>query len=282
MANHIPAYLVGGEFDIFQRGEPINYAELQNAWDHRSATAPMRPGQRTTGRYQLIDGPWEHLNGSSVNVDPLELEWFDTWLKHERTGMARTRTPLHYYDLGSGRFDETTTYPFTGATPTRLYLGAGGRSHGARRALGAHGLAPPLSAWRDVRRRPSAPSDERHDRLEPQRRCLRTSDRPVVDGRHLDPRRHSPDCWLRAPTTISSPRPARGRSATPRRRSPTPRPSPDRSPRPCTPARPPRDRARRRARGRDAERRLVPADRGRAARIAAGGRSQPLLDGRAA
>ena len=125
VANHIPAYLVGGEFDIFQRGEPVNYAELQNAWDHRSPTGPMLPHQRTTGRYQLIVGPWEHLNGSSVDVDPLELEWFDTWLKHEHTGMARTPTPLHYYDLGNGRFDETTTYPFTGARPTRFYLGTG-------------------------------------------------------------------------------------------------------------------------------------------------------------
>ncbi len=125
VANHIPAYLVGGEFDIFQRGEPVNYAELQNGWDHQSVTAPMRSGQRTTGRYQLIDGPWEHLNGSSVDVDLLELEWFDTWLKHERTGMANTPTPLHYYDLGTGKFRETTTYPFTGAVPTRLYLAGG-------------------------------------------------------------------------------------------------------------------------------------------------------------
>ena len=64
VANHIPAYLIGGEFDIFQNGEPVNYAELQNAWDGRSTTAPMVSGQRTTGRYQLIVGPWEHLNGS--------------------------------------------------------------------------------------------------------------------------------------------------------------------------------------------------------------------------
>ena len=91
----------------------------------------MVSGQRTTGRYQLIVGPWEHLNGSSVDVDPLELEWFDTWLKHERTGMARTPTPLHYYDLGSGQFDETSTYPFTGASPTRLYFGAGGTLTGS-------------------------------------------------------------------------------------------------------------------------------------------------------
>ena len=43
VANHIPAYLVGGEFDIFQHGEPLNYAELQNAWDqpqrHRADAA---------------------------------------------------------------------------------------------------------------------------------------------------------------------------------------------------------------------------------------------------
>jgi putative CocE/NonD family hydrolase len=125
VANRIPAYLVGGEFDIFQRGEPMNFAGLQNAWDGRSTTAPMRPGQRVTGRYQLVDGPWEHLNGSSVDVDRLELEWFDTWLKGEKTGMARTRTPLHYYDLGRKHFVETTTYPFTGAKPTRFYLGDG-------------------------------------------------------------------------------------------------------------------------------------------------------------
>jgi uncharacterized protein len=126
VANHIPAYLIGGEFDIFQNGEPLNYAELQNAWDGRSVTAPMQSGQKTTGRYQLIVGPWEHLNGSSVDVDPLELEWFDTWLKHEQTGMGGTSTPLHYYDLGSGQFDETSTYPFTGATATRLYFGPTG------------------------------------------------------------------------------------------------------------------------------------------------------------
>ena len=126
VANGIPAYLLGGEFDIFQNGEPLNYAALQNAYDHRSPTAPMLPGQPVTGRYQLIDGPWEHINGSSVDVDPLELEWFDTWLKGEKTGMATTPTPLHYYDLGTGNFDETTTYPFAGSAPTTMYFGAGG------------------------------------------------------------------------------------------------------------------------------------------------------------
>ncbi len=126
VANHIPAFIVGGEFDIFQNGEPLNYAGLQNAWAHRSVNAPMQPEQRTTGRYQLIVGPWEHLNASTVDVNSLELEWFDTWLKHKHTGMGSTPTPLHYYDLGTGTFDETTTYPFTDSAPTKFYLGANG------------------------------------------------------------------------------------------------------------------------------------------------------------
>ena len=125
VASGIPAFLVGGEFDLFQRGEPLNYAALQNAWAGRSTTAPMAAGQPVTGRYQLIDGPWEHLNGSSVDVDELELAWFDQWLKGEQTGIGSTPTPLHYYDIGTGQWSETTTYPFTGASGQRLYLGAG-------------------------------------------------------------------------------------------------------------------------------------------------------------
>lgn len=141
VANRIPAFLVGGEFDIFQHGEPLNYAAFQNAWADRNVNAPMRSGQPVTGRYQLIDGPWEHLNGSSVGLDYLELEWFDTWLKHEHTGMASTPTPLHYYDLGTGNFDETTTYPFSNAKATQLFLGAGNTLSGRPGAAGSTSIA---------------------------------------------------------------------------------------------------------------------------------------------
>ena len=206
-ANHIPAYMVGGEFDIFQNGEPVNYAELQNAWAHRSTTAPMQPGQRTTGRYQLIVGPWEHLNGSSVDVDPLELEWFDTWLKGEKTGMARTHTPLHYYDLGSGAFHETSTYPFTGATPSRLYFGAGGTLTSAAPSGSGSGTSsspipglplptPPVPLPTPSVALPTPPRraahaarrDCRHARVEPERRAVRAPAGPVVDGRPVGPR----------------------------------------------------------------------------------------------
>jgi putative CocE/NonD family hydrolase len=136
--NNIPAYMVGGEFDLFQRGEPLDYSGLQNAWAGRSVTAPMLPNQQVTGRYQLLDGPWTHLAGSSLDIAPLELEWFDTWLKDKPTGMDRTPTPLHYYDLGTEAFTEHAQYPFPNATPTRYFLNRANR--------GSLTLTPPSAA----------------------------------------------------------------------------------------------------------------------------------------
>jgi putative CocE/NonD family hydrolase len=131
VANHIPAYLVGGEYDLFQRGAPLNYAGLQNAWAGRPVTAPMIPGQRVTGRYQLLVGPYTHLAAAaSRQFDQLELEWFDTWLRGEDTGMAGAPDPLHYYDLGTGRYVRARTYPIAATTPTTLYF-SGRRSGSA-------------------------------------------------------------------------------------------------------------------------------------------------------
>ncbi|HEY8301131.1 MAG TPA: CocE/NonD family hydrolase [Jatrophihabitans sp.] len=123
VANGIPAYLVGGEYDLFQRGEPLDFSGLQNAWAGRSVTAPMSASQPVTGRYQLLDGPFTHLSGSTAALDPLMLEWFDTWLKGRHTYMAQTPTPLHYFDLGANRYTAHQRYPFANAHPTRYWFG---------------------------------------------------------------------------------------------------------------------------------------------------------------
>jgi putative CocE/NonD family hydrolase len=93
----------------------------------------MLPGQKVTGRYQLLDGPYTHLGaaiGTTSALNRLQLEWFDTWLKGAHTGMDRTPTPLHYFDLGTAHYAETTSYPIEGATPTTFYL-SGARSGSA-------------------------------------------------------------------------------------------------------------------------------------------------------
>jgi len=128
--NRIPAFMVGGWYDLFQRGELLNYSGLQNAYDGRPVSAPMLPDQRLTGRYQLLMEPRYHLTccdppAAAVDDNDLQLEWFDQFLKGENTGITNTTDPLHVYMLGTGKYVDTRTYPFAAATPTTLYLGAG-------------------------------------------------------------------------------------------------------------------------------------------------------------
>jgi putative CocE/NonD family hydrolase len=124
--DHIPAYLVGGWYDIFQRGEPLNFSGLQNALVGRSIYGPMSPTRVSSPRYQLLMGPWYHLTtGTGVNLEALELSWFDRWLKGERTGIDVTRTPAHLYLLGADRYVNQTQWPPASLRPTTWYLGPG-------------------------------------------------------------------------------------------------------------------------------------------------------------
>jgi uncharacterized protein len=124
----IPAFLIGGWYDLFQRGELLNYSGLQNAYDGRPVLAPMSPTQPVTSRYQLIQGPWYHVTAGmgldyhGLDLNGLELAWFDHWLKGVDTGITDTTTPLHLEDLATGAYADVARYPLDQATPTTYYL----------------------------------------------------------------------------------------------------------------------------------------------------------------
>jgi len=125
--NGIPTMLVGGWSDVFQRGEPLNYAGLQNAAAGRPVDLPMDPTQKADGRYQLVMGPWFHLAAVGVETLPeIALRWFDRWLKGQDTGIDRTTTPLHAFEVGSKRWVDTSAYPFKGVHIDRLFMQGGG------------------------------------------------------------------------------------------------------------------------------------------------------------
>ena len=128
----IPAFVVGGWYDLFQRGELLNYSSFQNVFNHRPMLGPMSPTEPVTTRYQLLQGPWYHvtagmgLNYHGLDLNGLELAWFDHWLKGVDTGITDTATPLHLEDLSNGGYREVSRYPLNQTTPTTLYLGSGG------------------------------------------------------------------------------------------------------------------------------------------------------------
>jgi putative CocE/NonD family hydrolase len=127
VANGIPAYLVGGLYDVFQRGEPLNYAGLQNAWAGRPVGAPMDSRQKVTGRYQLLMKPQYHttVDAGPPDLDSLQLQWFDRWLKDQDTGIERTDTPLHVVEPDGTRRD-LARFPAPQAQVHTYYLAPDG------------------------------------------------------------------------------------------------------------------------------------------------------------
>ena len=108
-------YLVGGLYDVFQRGEPLLYSGLQNAAAGRNVDAPMPPGRAASGRFQLLFGPWTHGDiGTGVDLTALQLRWFDRWLKGVDNGVEKTTTPLHVIEPGGATYD-TASYPVADA-----------------------------------------------------------------------------------------------------------------------------------------------------------------------
>jgi uncharacterized protein len=117
VANGIPAFMVGGWGDVYQRGAPLNYRALQQAF----------PGRAPTGRYQLAVGPWFHNSAAvGLRLQELQLEWFDRWLKGVDNGIERTRRPLHVFAHGDNRWYDAASYPLEGTRVKTLEHDGGG------------------------------------------------------------------------------------------------------------------------------------------------------------
>jgi predicted acyl esterase len=126
----IPILSESGWYDLFPGGNIDAHVGAQNAQFHRPVGEALRPGAKTSGRYQAIVGPWVHSEHNGDTLQTVLLEWFDTWLKGKPTGMADTSKPLHLYVLGADRWIDTATYPLTDQAVTfnlsRGLLRAGG------------------------------------------------------------------------------------------------------------------------------------------------------------
>jgi uncharacterized protein len=124
--NGVAVFLVGGWHDAFQRGAPLNYAALQNAFAGRLVKSPMAPGQAVSDCVRLLMGPWYHVSDfDGLHLNALQLRWFDRWLKDDPTAAA-SGSPFTFQAVGSSRWFHAREYPFPHATPTRLYLSAAG------------------------------------------------------------------------------------------------------------------------------------------------------------
>ena len=96
VANGVPAFLVGGWFDVYQRGEPLNFAGLQDAWaatQSAPAPAPRRPAART-----------RRPSGSAG-------------ARHQRVHRARAAHAVARVSAGSAPLDPSRPAPMSAGQP---------------------------------------------------------------------------------------------------------------------------------------------------------------------
>jgi putative CocE/NonD family hydrolase len=97
----VPAFFVSGEYDLFQRGTPLLFENLQ------------KRGVPT----KMIIGPWNHLQGSSGaeignagygSLSELQLRWFDHYVKGVADpALDSDIAPVTYYEQGTGSWQTT-------------------------------------------------------------------------------------------------------------------------------------------------------------------------------
>ncbi|MGR6981628.1 CocE/NonD family hydrolase [Testudinibacter sp. P27/CKL/0425] len=115
--NNVPIMFNAGWKGVVEMGAVRAYTALQNAYANRSVYAPMNAAQQISPRYQLIMGGWDHGQGLDMG---LYLQWLDTWVKGEDTGLQHSKTPMHLFEQGSNRWINLTGYPEINATRWKL------------------------------------------------------------------------------------------------------------------------------------------------------------------
>jgi putative CocE/NonD family hydrolase len=112
----VPAFVVGGLHDLFQRGEPLVYERLRGR-------VPTR----------LLMGPWTHVGGSQgeglprdgvPSLTDLQLRWFDRYLKGIDTRVGAI-PKVTQYTYGDERYETQPDWPDPRLDPQRWYLRGG-------------------------------------------------------------------------------------------------------------------------------------------------------------
>jgi putative CocE/NonD family hydrolase len=144
-ANGVATFVYNVWFDVWQRGDTRVYNELQNGQAGRPPDSPMLPGQPASGKFQEAIGPYTHEGSGSAPTNTLALEWFDTWLKGQKTGMANTRTPFHAYEVLGHRWIESATWPLRGTGVETYYFGPGPTGTAVSLNNGSLSTSPPTA-----------------------------------------------------------------------------------------------------------------------------------------
>lgn len=124
----VPAYLIGGWYDIFTKGT------LDNFQNQRNSANPLASQSR------LLIGPWSHSGYSNVvgeidfgfaassglinlqyDFTGLTQRWFDYWLKSNQNGLNQ-EAPIKLFVMGANIWRDEQEWPLARTQYTPFYL----------------------------------------------------------------------------------------------------------------------------------------------------------------
>ncbi|HUU28479.1 MAG TPA: CocE/NonD family hydrolase [archaeon] len=120
----VPAFNLGGWYDIFIKGTVRNFAGVRE----RGGSEKARRGSR------LVVGPWFHTSPSNTKMGQVEfgpqaalderalqLRWFDYWLKDEQNGVDQ-EAPVKLFLMGVNRWQDFYAWPPEGVQAKEYYF----------------------------------------------------------------------------------------------------------------------------------------------------------------
>jgi len=127
----IPILQIGGWYDFFTAGTFENFVGMRQS----GGTDISRDNQR------VVMGPWVHMasamthagevdfgKASVLDLQEVELRWFDHWLKGIDNGAERD-APLRIFVMGANRWRDEQEWPLARTRFTPYYLHSGGRAN---------------------------------------------------------------------------------------------------------------------------------------------------------
>ena len=150
----VPAYHIGGWYDIFLGGTIRNYLGMRE----KGATEEARRGQK------LLIGPWQHgsrgtslvgdhyfglaADAMAIDLDDIHFRWFDHWLKGIDNGILE-EPPVHLFVMGDDTWRVEQEWPLARAQSVNYYLHSQGKANSSG-GDGALSIQPPAAEPADI------------------------------------------------------------------------------------------------------------------------------------
>ncbi|WP_129780838.1 CocE/NonD family hydrolase [Peristeroidobacter soli] len=128
----VPAFNIGGWYDVFLRGTLSSYTHMRKQARSEHARAHQK----------LLIGPWRHTPQPATalgeldfgpdavpDLEGLHARWFDHWLKGNEDGFI-DEPPVRIFVMGENRWRSEQEWPLARTQYTKYYFHSGGKANG--------------------------------------------------------------------------------------------------------------------------------------------------------